>query len=44
MIKVLTEAKERGFKKASLHATEMGRPIYEKFGFKKVDNEMDIDL
>jgi GNAT superfamily N-acetyltransferase len=42
--KVLTEAKERGYKKISLHATEMGRPIYEKFGFTGVNNEMALNL
>ena len=42
--KVLSEAKELGYKKISLHATEMGRPIYEKFGFTKVDTEMALNL
>ena len=42
--KVLCEAKALGYKKISLHATEMGRPIYEKFGFTKVDNEMALNL
>lgn len=42
--KILTEAKALGFKKISLHATEMGRPIYEKFGFKGIDTEMALNL
>ncbi len=42
--RVLNEAKEKGCKKVSLHATEMGRPIYEKFGFAGVDNEMELNF
>ena len=34
------EAKNNGYTQISLEATEMGRPIYEKYGFKAVDNEM----
>jgi|LSQX01.2.fsa_nt_gb GNAT superfamily N-acetyltransferase len=42
--KVLTEAKKLGYKKISLHATEMGRLIYEKFGFNNVENEMILNM
>jgi GNAT superfamily N-acetyltransferase len=42
--RLLDEARERGYKKISLHATDMGRPIYEKFGFSGVDNEMELKL
>lgn len=42
--KILTEAKELGYKKISLHATEMGRPIYEKFGFTGLNTEMVLNL
>ena len=42
--KILTEAKALGYKKISLHATEMGRPIYEKFGFIKLDTEMVLNI
>jgi len=36
----MEEAKKRGCKKITLDATALGRPIYEKFGFKKADDEM----
>jgi len=44
--KVVYEAKSRGCKKIYLHATESGRPLYKKFGFKETNNEMvyDTDL
>jgi GNAT superfamily N-acetyltransferase len=38
---VTAEARERGCGKATLVATEMGRPIYQKFGFTAADNVMD---
>lgn len=38
--KVVKEARELGYKKICLHATEMGRPVYEKFGFRQTNNEM----
>lgn len=31
-------------KRVLLHATDMGRPVYEKFGFKKSDNYMTLTL
>jgi len=34
------EAKQRGCKRVLLNATDMGRPIYEKYGFKNANNEM----
>ena len=34
------EAKQRGCKSVLLNATDMGRPIYEKYGFKNANNEM----
>lgn len=38
--KLLEEAQSRGHKKIYLHATEEGRPVYKKYGFKDTDNEM----
>jgi len=38
---LMEEAQKRGCGKAMLYATEMGRPIYEKYGFFAVDNAMD---
>ncbi len=32
--KLLIEARNRGIEAVKLHATPMGRPLYEKFGFK----------
>ena len=36
----LEEAQSRGCAKISLTASDMGRPIYEKYGFMTVDKEM----
>jgi len=38
--KIIEEAKAMGYHYFSLHATEMGRPIYKKFGFNESDDEM----
>lgn len=35
-------AKERGIYQISLEATEMGRPLYEKYGFVKMESEMEL--
>lgn len=40
--KIVLEAKSRGFKKICLHATEMGKPLYTKFGFKETSGEMEL--
>ncbi|HAN20323.1 MAG: hypothetical protein A2Y15_08410 [Clostridiales bacterium GWF2_36_10] len=37
---IIEEAKARNCKKITLNATSMGRPIYEKFGFKDTVNDM----
>ncbi|WP_337042530.1 GNAT family N-acetyltransferase [Emticicia sp. 17c] len=41
---ILEEAKSRGYKRVSLHATEDGRPVYEKFGFRFTNDEMELRL
>jgi len=38
--RIVEEAKNRGYRKITLNATEMGKPIYEKFGFKDVIGDM----
>ena len=35
-------AKERGITQISLEATAMGRPLYEKYGFVKMEREMEL--
>lgn len=39
--RVVNEAKESGCKKIILNATDMGRPLYEKFGFKNTHGDME---
>ena len=39
---LVQDAKERGVKAISLEATDMGRPLYEKYGFVKMDDEMEL--
>ncbi len=39
---LVAEAKEKGIKAISLEATDMGRSLYEKFGFVKMNNEMEL--
>lgn len=41
-IKVLRDAKERNIKAISLETTDMGRPLYEKYGFIKTNDEMEL--
>ena len=34
------DAKEQGVSQIALEATDMGRPLYEKYGFVKMEDEM----
>lgn len=36
------DIKSRGISSISLEATDMGRPLYEKYGFIKMDAEMEL--
>ena len=38
------EARERNVRKIWLHASEMGYPVYERFGLKTSDSFMEMDL
>lgn len=39
---LVADAKEKDVKAISLEATDMGRSLYEKFGFVKMNNEMEL--
>ena len=39
---LVTDAKARGITAISLEATDMGRPLYEKYGFVKMNDEMEL--
>lgn len=39
---LVTEAKQRGIHAISLEATNMGKPLYEKYGFTKMNDEMEL--
>lgn len=39
--KLVKEAKDKGIFAISLEATDMGRPLYEKYGFVKMEYEME---
>lgn len=39
---LVQEAKDRGITAISLEATQMGRPLYEKYGFVSMKDEMEI--
>ncbi len=39
---LVNDAKSRGITAISLEATDMGRPLYEKYGFVKMNDEMEL--
>lgn len=39
---LVEEAEKKGIKHISLEATDMGRPLYERFGFVKMNEEMEL--
>jgi len=39
---LIGEAKRKGISAISLEATDMGRPLYEKYGFVKMNDEMEL--
>ncbi|MCM1498154.1 MAG: GNAT family N-acetyltransferase [Clostridium sp.] len=41
---LVREAKKQGVSQIALEATDMGRPLYEKYGFVKMENEMELGL
>ncbi len=42
--KIVEEAKSLGYRKITLHATEMGWKLYENFGFVEVDDGMVLNI
>ncbi len=41
---LVQDAKSRGIIAISLEATDMGRPLYEKYGFVKMNDEMELTI
>ena len=39
---LVRDAKSKGITAISLEATDMGQPLYEKYGFVKMDHEMEL--
>ncbi len=41
---LVKDIKSKGITEISLEATDMGRPLYEKYGFVAADNEMTLEM
>lgn len=39
---LIKDAREQGISHIALEATDMGRPLYERYGFVKTENEMEL--
>ena len=39
---LVKDARKQGISHISLEATDMGRPLYEKYGFVKMEDEMEL--
>lgn len=39
---LIKDARERGISQIALEATDMGRPLYERYGFIKMEDEMEL--
>ena len=39
---LVKDAKEQGVLQIALEATDMGRPLYERYGFVKMEDEMEL--
>ena len=39
---LVKDAKKQGVSQIALEATDMGRPLYEKYGFVKMEDEMEL--
>lgn len=39
---LVKDAREQGVLQITLEATDMGRPLYERYGFVKVEDEMEL--
>ncbi len=39
---LVKDAKEQGVSQIALEATDMGRPLYERYGFVKMEDEMEL--
>ena len=41
---LVNDAREQGVSQIALEATDMGRPLYEKYGFVKMEDEMELNV
>jgi len=39
---LVNDAREQGVSQIALEATDMGRPLYERYGFIKMEDEMEL--